>query len=216
MKRQQGNAQWAIRNEQINTIKINFPYFPHCVHYPLCIVNCPPMTTTALQPALIEVAPHDSHLLRDIWNVRAACAHDLHNRFGEGHWAQVAPLLHLRRVAEKKHVYAVRRANRTVATFVLSRIGPSFLRPRYFHDPAAPAAFLTALAVLPEYQGHGLGRWCMQQAEAIARQWGCQALRFDAYDHPAGAWAFYDRGGYQRRAKLDVYGVPLIAYERVL
>ncbi|MEX0654722.1 MAG: GNAT family N-acetyltransferase [Phycisphaeraceae bacterium] len=174
------------------------------------------MTTTAERLALTQVKRSDDPLLHDVWQIRAACAEHLAQRFGDGHWAKVTSVAQLRRLAGQKHLYAVRRGDQTLATFVLARKGPPFLQPKLFRDPEAPAAFLTALAVQPEHQGHGIGRWSMHQAETIARDWGCRSLRFDAYDHAAGAWPFYDREGYDRRAKLDVYGVRLIAYERVL
>ncbi|MFA9477092.1 GNAT family N-acetyltransferase [Phycisphaerales bacterium AB-hyl4] len=174
------------------------------------------MTITIEPLTLIKLSRGDDRLLHEVWQIRTACAHDLHHRFGDGHWAKVSPLAPLRRVVREKHVYAVRWGGETVATFSLSQVGPYYLTPDLFDEPTARAAYLTALAVRPRQQHHGAGRWCMSQAEALARSWGCRSLRFDAYDHPAGAWAFYDRGGYARCGVVNVYGVRLIAYERVL
>lgn len=174
------------------------------------------MTITLEPLTLLELERGDDPRLRDIWKIRAACARDLYDRFGDGHWARMTPLTPLAEAMRHRHLYVVRCAGESIATFMLSRTGPAYLTSNLFAEPDAPAVYLTALAVLPARQHQGVGRWCMMQAEATVRAWECSALRFDAYDHAAGAWAFYDRAGYQRRGVLDVYGVRLIAYERVL
>jgi len=51
---------------------------------------------------------------------------------------------------------------------------------------------------------------------AVAVAWPAEAIRLDAYDAPAGAGEFYERCGYEPRARVEYRDVPLIYYELVL
>jgi GNAT superfamily N-acetyltransferase len=67
------------------------------------------------------------------------------------------------------------------------------------------------MAVLPGLQREGIGRWSMHHTESLAREWGAQALRLDAFVGPAGAGAFYLKCGIwsiTRRPWAEVRSLP--------
>ena len=63
---------------------------------------------------------------------------------------------------------------------------------------------MTRLAVLPEAQGRGIGRWCMARAEALARERGCAFLRLDVHGGHTGLAQFYQGQGYEPRGTVAV------------
>ena len=103
-----------------------------------------------------------------------------------------------------------------VATFILNRRKPVWYGNSWFADPRAESGYLTHLAVRPESQRQGLGRYALAEAEALCRTAGLAALRFDAYQGPAGAGPFYAKCGYTLRHSGTFRGVGLDYYERVL
>lgn len=57
-------------------------------------------------------------------------------------------------------------------------------------------ALLDELYVLPAFQGLGLGKQLMQQAEQLALAEGCRALRLEVNDDNPHARGIYERAGY--------------------
>ena len=169
------------------------------------------MLTASLR--LHRVFPRDKEI-QAIHDIRAECAADLLIRHGPGHWATTSSLAYVRSEASAKSLYAVKMGSQVIATFALARKPPLFFDLEDFAFPEDPAAYLSALAVLPDFQGQGIGTWCMQQMDAITLSWDGLALRFDAYDSPAGAGPFYERCGYQPCGKFSFNKVPLVLYEK--
>jgi GNAT superfamily N-acetyltransferase len=154
--------------------------------------------------------------LQRVFDIRANCAADLMTRYGPGHWGTSPTLRTLEKHLTSKYVFVVSTGKAMVGTFTLSLKRPSFFSLKDFTNPKATAAYLTGLAVEPVYQKKGIGRFCMQSVDRMARKLKCSAIRFDAYDAPAGAAEFYVRCGYERRHKSTFMGVPLIFFERVI
>jgi GNAT superfamily N-acetyltransferase len=86
--------------------------------------------------------------------------------------------------------------SRPVATFTLGPKKPPFYHNGWFAEPKATAVYLSNMAVLPALQRQGIGTWCIQEAELLARVWGAHAIRLDAYQGPAGAGVFYHKCGF--------------------
>ncbi|MEE9253373.1 MAG: GNAT family N-acetyltransferase, partial [Pseudomonadales bacterium] len=103
-----------------------------------------------------------------------------------------------------------------VATFTLSPRQIGFYRKGWFANPGDAALYLTNMAVRPEVQRRGIGRWIMGQIEDLARGSGCGAVRFDAYDADAGAGEFYQKCGYACVHRGSIGGTALQFYERTL
>ena len=135
-----------------------------------------------------------------------ACGLDMKARLGLGHWDPPYPLHLLQRDAREKEVYAVadlERGERPLATFTLgTRPPPYYGDASLWVEPAAKAAYVTRLAVLPAEQGRGIGRWCMARAEALARERGCAYLRLDVHGAHTGLARFYERLGYEPRGTV--------------
>ncbi|MCA9914612.1 MAG: GNAT family N-acetyltransferase, partial [Anaerolineae bacterium] len=82
-------------------------------------------------------------------------------------------------------------------------------------EPAARAYYLGGVGVLPMMQGRGVGRWLMQQADAVTVANGCKAIRFDAVSFNQPLLRFYDSLGYERRREFSTEsGKGMICYER--
>ncbi|MFZ5625492.1 MAG: GNAT family N-acetyltransferase [Gemmatimonadota bacterium] len=160
---------------------------------------------------LVRLTPEQ---VAEIHPIMRATATDLATRYGRGHWSYTPSLDRLAVQAERRHVFAVRRRGRAVATLALNRKAPGWYHLERFRFPADPAAYLSNLAVLPGLQGQGIGRWCVSEAERMAAEWGCLALRFDAYDSPAGAAPFYRKCGFVSRGPFVFNRVPLILFEK--
>jgi GNAT superfamily N-acetyltransferase len=60
---------------------------------------------------------------------------------------------------------------------------------------------ITALVVSNEVRGRGVGRQLVEEAEAFAREQGCERMELTSGDHRPGAHAFYERLGYAVEAR---------------
>ena len=146
--------------------------------------------------------------------LRQRCSLDLVNRYGDGHWKTWPSVDKLLRISSGgSDVFVMTENSEVRATFTFSRVGPFFLRPEYFACPEHVAHYMTDLAVDPQYQRKGLGSRCLRFVESISFP-SVQAIRFDAYDAPAGAAAFYEASGYGLVCRIEFKGVPLILFEK--
>jgi len=141
-----------------------------------------------------------------------AAAADLTNRFGRGHWSsrptQRGVLLGMKRGV----VYVVRRGRRLVATLTLTPRKPWAIDATYF-TPCVKPLYLVGMAVAPDWQGRGLGYFCMKQAQHLARIGRADALRLDAYDADAGAGEFYRKCGLREVGRATYRDTPLVYFE---
>ena len=76
--------------------------------------------------------------------------------------------------------------------------------------------YLVDMAVKPDLQRTGIGRYMLQEVTSFAKSWPAQAVRLDAYDTPAGAGEFYRKCGYRERGHVIYKGTPLIYFELML
>ncbi len=161
--------------------------------------------------SLRRIGPED---VQDVRDIRVRAAEDLTIRHGVGHWSHVTTLRTLRRRALEKQVLAVDRNGSLIGTFTVSAKKIGFYRNSWFANPDDPALYLTDMAIHPNKQRMGVGRWCMAEIDNMARRDGLLAVRLDAYDAPAGAGAFYEKCGYRRVHHGSVNGTPLMYYEK--
>ena len=61
-----------------------------------------------------------------------------------------------------------------------------------------------------------MGRLMLDEAAVVGRRLPGDALRLDAYNHPAGAGPFYAKCGYREVGHATYRGVPLSYYEMLL
>lgn len=156
--------------------------------------------------------PSDAAALAEL---RSAAAHDLTQRFGQGHWS--AETSERGAVADLRHaqVWIARDGRSIVGTFRLATKKPWAIDRTYFTDCKRPL-YLTNMAVRPEFQRQGIGRRCLEHAVERARLWPADAIRLDAYDADAGAGAFYATCGFREVGRVLYRSTPLVYYELVL
>ncbi len=150
---------------------------------------------------------------KHIRDIAQACAIDLTQAYGEGHWSKVRSLQTVRRNIEKKDVYLCRLNSTPVATFALSAKKPVFISAKLFSKPDEPYAWLTDLYVHPDYQRKGIGKKCMAAIRKLLRSQERKWLRFDAYDAKAGACEFYLKCDCTLIGKATASGTKLLVYE---
>ena len=150
-----------------------------------------------------------------IAGVRGAAARDLTSRYGEGHWSGIPTERGVLASMRQSHVLIARSGSAIVGTCRLARKKPWAIDPAYFELSARPM-YLTDMAVRPDYQGRGVGRALLAEAERTARALEADALRLDAYDADAGAGEFYAGCGFEFVGRVLYRGVALLYYERVL
>ncbi len=156
--------------------------------------------------------PADAPALADL---RKTVSADLAARFGPGPWGGGCTERGVRADFRHATVFVVRGPSGLLATSRLARRKPWAIDPAYF-TPVRSVLHVTALAVSPARQRHGLGRSAPAHAVAAARAAGAGALRLDAYDHAAGAGEFYLRCGFQPRGHVVYRGTPLCYFECLL
>jgi GNAT superfamily N-acetyltransferase len=157
----------------------------------------------------------------DLYALIVACGEDMWRRLGLDHWKPPIPIEMFREYARTKQVFAVENDGALVGTFTIGFDPPEPYPLERWSDATHKAIYLNKLAVRPNLQQKGLGRWCMEEIERLAAARGCQALRFDALTRNAPLLDFYDHLGYRRAGDMYVYdeinrGWDIVLYEKVL
>jgi GNAT superfamily N-acetyltransferase len=155
---------------------------------------------------------------RDVAMIAAlqnAVAGALTARFGEGPWSSPTSERSAELSLHHARVRVGLSAKRVVTVLRLATKKPWAIDVSYF-TPVKRPLYLTGMAVSVAHQGQGLGSAALEDARAVASKWPAEAIRLDAYDAPAGAGSFYERCGYEERARVAYKGDPLIYYELLL
>ena len=149
--------------------------------------------------------------------LHSAVADELTRQFGQGRWSSAqterSMLSQLRR-PKFERILVARTSGRIVGTLRLATKKPWANDTAYFTAAGRPL-YLTGMAVHPEFQRKGVGRFLMKEAEAQARAWPADAIRLDAFDAEAGAGAFYAKCGYREVARVSYKGNSLVYFELV-
>ena len=139
----------------------------------------------------------------------------LTEQHGIGHWSTPSSEKQVLRSLRNGRVLVARNGAGVIGSLTLVTKKPWAIDASYFTEVRRPL-YLLDMAVDPRAQGRGVGRFLLDEAERVAREWPAQAIRLDAYDAPAGAGEFYAKCGYQERGRAVYRNVPLIYYERLL
>ncbi len=139
--------------------------------------------------------------VESIHEILRLCGLDMHERLGLSHWIPPYPLEALHRSTQERQVYAVFLEDRLVATFTVGTQIPLHYQKisaiwELWGRSRTSALYVNRLAVLPAWQGRGIGRWCMQSIERLAVAQGCEVIRLDAYGKHLGLLSFYTKLGY--------------------
>jgi GNAT superfamily N-acetyltransferase len=97
----------------------------------------------------------------------------------------------MRSSAPGVRVFVFTLAGLPVGTYTL------FVLPLLAHN-GAPEAVIEDVAVHPEAQGQGIGRFMMEHARSLAREAGCYKLVLSSNQKRLEAHAFYERLGFER------------------
>lgn len=144
--------------------------------------------------------------------LRNAAAAGLTEKHGWGAWTG--------KVTDKGVLWDLRRGRivlamngkRIAGTMSLGTIKPWAIDRSYF-TKVKRALYLTSMAVDPELQGQGVGRFMLDAARKVALDWPADALRLDAFDAKAGAGGFYATCGFAERGRATYRDAKLIYYE---
>jgi GNAT superfamily N-acetyltransferase len=147
--------------------------------------------------------------------LRTSVAEEITRRHGRGHWSSCATEKSVLRAIKTSRLLVVRRGTEIVGTVRLEAKKPWAIDVAYFSS-VSKAVYLHDLAVATHAQGCGIGRFLVEAAATVARAWPSNAIRLDAYDHPAGAASFYVKCGFRQVGRVSYRGLPLIYLERLL
>jgi len=175
------------------------------------------MEPTIRRVSVADVAP--------LHQILIACGLELKERFGLSHWIGANYTLEeMLKDAVEMEVYALTIGENLVGTFTLETISTvphSYIKYGNIHWQVsdALAVYVHKLAVLPNWQGQGLGTWCLQAIERLAADRGCRAVRLDAVKTHRKLLSFYESRGYQKVGEL-IYNsevwVDAFVFEKVL
>jgi ribosomal protein S18 acetylase RimI-like enzyme len=127
-----------------------------------------------------------------------ACGAAMHDRDGIATWLQLPPERVEQRVADGE-LFAAGPLETPVAVFALSPTAPAFYDLSLFRGDE-PAHYLSLVAVDPRAWGQGVGRACVDAAEAQATADGARSLRLDTAGENWRAQAFFAALGYVQRS----------------
>src|SRR5436190_6030544 len=139
-----------------------------------------------MAPAFVLAMPEDVERIAELRN---AAGEQLTREFGRGHWSRPVTAEKVAASLEESRLYVLRERGRIVGTLRLHAKKPSVYDQPWFTRVRRPL-FLHDMAVDPARQRRGIGRACIEGAIRVARAWPADAIRLDAYDHPAGAGPF--------------------------
>ena len=162
--------------------------------------------------AIATAIPEDAAAVAD---VRNAAAEQLTREHGRGHWSGFTTEQSVLRGINTSRVLVARLGDEVVGTVRLAAKKPWAIDIKYFAASDRPL-YLVDMAVSPQMQRKGTGRQLLEAAVKTAEAWHADAIRLDAYDHPAGAGAFYDKCGFDQVGRAMYRGVPLIYFQRLL
>lgn len=103
-----------------------------------------------------------------------------------------------------------------IGTFTLGFAARRPYSPEPWLDLSAPALYLNRLAVDPTLQGSGIGGWCLEQIERLARDRGTRAIRCDVLTANTRLRRLYEQFGYEARGERAHSEWHFTCYERVI
>jgi GNAT superfamily N-acetyltransferase len=173
----------------------------------------------------VELAIHrvDIREIPHLHQILTTCAVDLKDRCGLNHWMPPNyPMESMLKDANELEVYALTSGKTPIGTFTLETTMPaSYLKYGNIHWQILDvlAVYVHKLAVLPDWQGQGLGTWCLQAIERLAADRGYAAVRLDGVKTHSKLLRFYASRGYQQVGEL-IYNsdtwVDAFVFEKVL
>lgn len=122
--------------------------------------------------------------LYSVSNILYKCGKDMAAKYDLHHWDN----FHIKNwiivvlCVIKNHVYLVCDGKTPVATFQVRKLNQSFLFQK--------------LATSPEFSGGGIGSFCLNEIERLAKSENCKEIICEVYDKSEHAKVFYEHKGY--------------------
>jgi GNAT superfamily N-acetyltransferase len=169
---------------------------------------------------LLSIRRHAADEIGPLHRIIAECGIDMQRCYGLAHWVPPYPIETMRENATKYHVYGVYHLAEVVGTFTIGTSGWKH-NHQFWNNPNHRPLYLTKFATRPSYQGGGIGSWCIKKVEDIARDWECQAVRFDAIARHVKLIRFYENLGYLAKGRQVVKDWckrewEIVCFEKVL
>ena len=136
--------------------------------------------------------------------------------YGQGHWSyQSSERGVLYGMKGNSKVLTAISENELLGTLRLTTKKPWAIDVAYFTKVTRPL-YLVDMAVRPDMQRKGIGKYMLQETISIVSSWPAQAIRLDAYDSVAGAGDFYLKCGFIERGRVVYRNNPLLYFEMLV
>jgi GNAT superfamily N-acetyltransferase len=166
------------------------------------------LSSFSLKPATADDAARLAAL-------HTAVADQLTQTHGRGPWSSRATEKGVLYALRTQRVLVARKSAEIIGTLRLTTKKPWAIDTSYFTSCRKPL-YLLAMAIDPAKQRQGIGKWCLEEAKQMAREWPADAIRLDAFDSAAGAGPFYASCGWTEVGRVVYRKAPLIYYELLL
>ena len=136
--------------------------------------------------------------LLKVSNILYKCGKDMAIKYDLHHWdnSYIKNWIIIVLCVLKNNIYLVRKSKMTVATFQTRKINQSYLFQKF--------------ATLPEFAGGGIGTFCLNEIEKLAKVEKCKEIICEVYTKNEHAKSFYEHKGYH------VYGnTATLKYEEL-
>ena len=122
--------------------------------------------------------------LKRVSDILYECGKDMADKYDLHHWdnSHIKNWLIVALCSLKNNIYLVYSGETTVATFQTRLAEKSFLFQK--------------LATLPKLAGGGIGSYCLNEIERMAKEKGCTEVICEVYDKSEHAMSFYEHRGY--------------------
>lgn len=154
--------------------------------------------------------------IKPFFNLLVKCGEHMYTQYKLDHWYPYFDEETFVIKMKDKKLYGVYREGIPIATFNVSTQPRDYYFDSLWNFSVENALYLGQLAIEPSLQGMGIGKWCMEQVEIIARELACDAVRFDAIElHP---WLknFYMRLGFSPSNTVKPGNWNLLCFEKRL
>ena len=136
---------------------------------------------------------------------------------GMGHWEGVHTNDSVAKRFERCGLFLIYDGTTPVGTITMSTLVPityNGAEKKFWKDANAEALYLTALGVLPVYQGKGFATRLLTFSEEKAKERGIRYVRFNALESYQELTEFYIRRGYTVVGKGPVRGFHSTFFEK--
>lgn len=151
---------------------------------------------------LKKVGKLDFPKLNAVARILNACGKDMANKYDLHHWDNpfIKSLIIVGLCDLKNEIYLLYDENKPVATFMTKCIGNDL----HFEK----------LGTLPSESGKGIGSYCMNKIEEMAKDSGCRKVVMEVYEPSKHALAFYEHKGYTAVGMTDTLKYKEVKIEK--